>query len=98
VTLSAIYIGHIFKSGDLYFRTASIVDEAGGMRVAATDVMGLYSPQTRDYEFVTDPESWWRPAGEGSAYGGGGMENEIACHPDYRGNPPAPLHIHRWKL
>jgi hypothetical protein len=98
VTCSAIYLGHVFKAGDLYFRTASIVDEAGGERVAATDIFGLYSPQTRDYEFATDPESWWRPASDNNYYGGGGLEREIACHQDYRGNRPEPMQINVWNL
>ncbi len=30
VTVGAIYVGHIFKSGDLHFRTTSIIDESHG--------------------------------------------------------------------
>jgi hypothetical protein len=98
VTLGAIYAGHVFKAGDMYYRTASVIDEAAGVRVAATDLVGIYSPQTRGYELTTDPQGWWRPASEGQYYGGGGLATEIACHQDYRGNTPYPMTINVWNL
>lgn len=99
VTLGAILIGHVFKSGDLYFRTASIIDEAAGVRVAAKDLLGIYSPQTQEYDIKTDPEGWWQPPSDDmSYYGSGNMQLEIPCHQDYRGSRPLPLLINVWNM
>src|SRR4029453_16674355 len=38
VTLSAVYAGHLFKSGDLHFRTFQLVDQADGLALARTDL------------------------------------------------------------
>jgi hypothetical protein len=78
----------VFKSGELHFRTTSIIDESDGARVAATDVAAIYSPRTADYELKCDPEGWWKPASEfiGWSNGGPGLKVDIPCHQDYNGN------------
>ena len=99
VTLGSIYIGHIFKSGDVHFRTASVIDEAGGARVAALDVAGIYSPRTTEYVLEMTPHSWWRTAALTNTYGGGsGILSEIPCHQDYRGNRPLPMLVNVWNV
>lgn len=99
ITLGSIYIGHVFKSGDVHFRTASVLDEAGGARVAALDLAGIYSPQTTEYDLEMTPYSWWRTAAVTNPYGGGGnMLSEIVCHQDYRGNRPLPMLINVWNV
>ncbi|MEO6436069.1 MAG: hypothetical protein ABIP55_09940 [Tepidisphaeraceae bacterium] len=98
VTLGAIYIGHIFKSGEVFFRTASVIDEAGGSRVAAVDVAGIYSPQTTRYNLSLQPESWWRPASEINPYGASGLQLVLDFHQDYRGNRPTPIVINVWNM
>jgi hypothetical protein len=98
VTLGAIYVGHVFKSGELHFRTATLIDEAGGVRVASQDLVGIYSPRTQDYKLDVDPYGWWRPGGDGEFFGGGGLELEIPCHQDYRGNTPKAMTIGVWNL
>jgi hypothetical protein len=99
VTIGSIYLGHVFKSGDVYFRTAALVDEAGGARVAAVDLAGIYSPQTTSYNIEMTPESWWRTASAVNMYGGGtNLLSEIACHQDYKGNRLMPLLINVWNV
>jgi hypothetical protein len=98
VTLGAIYIGHIFKSGETYFRTVSVIDESDGSRVAAIDVAGIYSPRTQRYELTLEPESWWRPASEANPYGSSGLQLELDFHQDYRGNRPIPMVINVWNM
>jgi hypothetical protein len=99
VTFSAIYIGHVFKSGELHFRTVSLLDEIGGARVASTDLVGVYAPRTTEYDLATETESWWRPTAEQNWYGGGGnIHIEIPVHQDYRGTRPLPLPINVWNI
>ena len=98
VTLCAIYLGHIFKSGELHFRTVTMIDEAAGSRIAAIDLAGLYSPRTRAYDFDFDPQTWWRAASDSNYFGGGGLRIDIACHQDYRGNRPLPMLINVWNM
>ncbi len=98
ITFSSIYLGHIFKSGEVYYRSASLVDEAGGTRVASIDLAGIYSPQTTRYALNMNDESWWRPAGSVNMYGGGNMRTEIDCHQDFRGNRLLPLLINVWNV
>ncbi len=99
ITVGAILVGHAFKSGDLHFRTTSVVDEADGSRVAATDLAAVYSPRTTSYEIDCDPESWWKPASDQMAgWGSGGLQIDIPCHQDYHGNRLLPLSLSVWNL
>ena len=99
ITLGSIYIGHVFKSGDVHFRTASIIDEAGGARVASHDVAGIYSPRTTYYDLGMRPHSWWRTSSLTNPYGGGSeILTAIGCHQDYRGNRPLPMLINVWNM
>lgn len=98
ITLSAISLGQLVKSGDLHFRSVSLIDEEGGQRAAKMIYTGIYSPRTRQYPVQFSPQSWWRPATEGSYYGGSGLLTEIGCHQDYRGNQPLPMLINVWNL
>ncbi|MEA2733644.1 MAG: hypothetical protein QOE14_95 [Humisphaera sp.] len=98
VTLGSIYIGHIFKSGEVHFRTASLIDEAGGARVAAIDLAGIYSPRTTEYDLEMSPYGWWRTASLINSYGGSELLTEIPCHQDYRGNRPLPMLINVWNV
>ena len=98
VTLGSIYIGHIFKSGDVHFRTASVIDEAGGARVASLDLAGIYSPRTTEYDLEMRPYSWWRTASLTNPYGASNILTEVPCHQDYRGNRPLPMLINVWNV
>jgi hypothetical protein len=99
ITLGAIFVGYAFKSGELHFRTTSIIDEADSMRVAATDIAAIYSPKTSEYDLQCDTEGWWHPASEFVGWsGGGGLKVDIPCHQDYHGNRPLPLRVNVWNL
>jgi hypothetical protein len=100
ITLGAIFVGHVFKSGDLYFRTTSIIDEADGARVAGTNLAAIYSPRTTDYDLETQPGSWWEPASDETNYygGGGGLRIDIPAHQDYRSCRLLPVLINVWNL
>ncbi len=98
VTVGAIYMGHVFKSGDLHYRTVSIIDEAGGARVAAVNLASIYAPRTTEYELECAPETWWRPAADESQWYGGDFQTELDFRQDYQGNYPSPLLINVWNL
>ena len=98
ITLGSIFIGHIFKSGDVHYRTASLIDEAGGARVASIDLAGIYSPQTTEYDLEMTPHSWWRAASMTNPWGSDAMLTEIPCHQDYRGSRPLPMLINVWNV
>src|SRR2546421_6506130 len=62
VTFSALYVGHVLKSGDLYYRTVRVIDQADGNVVGVFDMNGIYSPKTQAYNLDGPRESWWEPA------------------------------------
>lgn len=65
VTLGAIFIGHWFKSGQLYFRTMEVVDQVGDSTVGTTGITCIYSPRTTDYHLDAPPD----PATDAGAAG-----------------------------
>lgn len=62
LTVGAIYIGALFKSGDLHYRTVRLVDQVDQTVVGAVDVAGIYSPRTQGYGLDGPADAWWRPA------------------------------------
>jgi hypothetical protein len=98
VTLGALYLGHILKSGDLHFRTLRMVDQVGDSTIAAVDTVAIYSPRTAEYELKTDPETWWEPLTAEQHDYGRGMRTDIDFHQDYRGNTPETMRINVWNL
>ena len=62
ITTGALYIGYIFRSGDLYYRTVRLVDQADDQVVGAMDVVGIYSPKTQQYSLEGPRNEWWEPA------------------------------------
>jgi hypothetical protein len=97
ITLGAIFMGHVFRSGDLYFRTLRIIDQADGASVAMTDLVCVYSPRTRTYEIQTDQQSWWQP-GSAEYYSSGNMRTDVPFAQSARGNHPQPMTINVWNL
>lgn len=49
VTLGALYAGHFFKSGDLHYRSVTLIDQAGDATVGRGSLTCIYSPRTTDY-------------------------------------------------
>jgi hypothetical protein len=98
VTLGALYLGHILKSGELHYHSARLIDQAGGSTVAVIDTVGIYSPRTAQYELTTNPEGWWEPLSADVYYNRSGIRTDIDFHQDYRGNVPTPMTINVWNL
>ena len=99
VTLCAVYAGHVFKSGELHFRTFQLVDQADGLVVARTNLSALYSPRTTEYQLQTRPDEWWQPASPGDEfYGYRRSGQEITFAQTYRGSTPDPMVVNVWNL
>ena len=99
VTLCAVFMGHIFKSGELHWRTFELVDQADGVTVARTDVGGLYSPRTTEYDIETPADAWWQPASPGDEfYGYRRSGQEVVFAQTYHGSRPDPMVVHVWNL
>ena len=99
VTLSAVYAGHLFKSGELHWRTFELVDEADGVAVARTDLAALYSPRTTEYSVETRQDSWWQPASPGDeVYGYRRGAQDVTFAQTYRGSTPDPMVVNVWNL
>ena len=99
VTLSAVYAGHLFKSGELHWRTFELVDQADGVTVARTDLAALYSPRTTEYTVETRPDSWWQPASPGNEYYGYRRSaQDVTFAQTYRGSTPDPMVVNVWNL
>lgn len=98
VTCGALYVGHVFKSGDLHLRTLRLIDQADGQTVASIDFACIYSPRTTDYELKVDEQSWFRPPDLGQYYYGGRLGIETPYRQDFRGNRPEAMRINVWNL
>lgn len=61
ITAVALSLGSLLRSGELHFRTVSIIDQVDDRAVARLDAIGLYSPRTTDYRFDVRPGTWWEP-------------------------------------
>lgn len=97
ITLSAISLGYVLKSGDLHYRTLRLIEQVGDSAVAATDYVAIYSPRTRTYALATDADSWWQPAGV-EDYSRSDMTIDLRFHQTYEGNTPEPMSIGVWSL
>jgi hypothetical protein len=62
ITFSALYVGHVLKSGDLHYRSVRVIDQVDGKVVGVLDMTGIYSPKTQAYNLAGSRESWWEPA------------------------------------
>lgn len=88
VTLAALMIGHIFRSGDLHLRTLRVVDQASGQTLATADVAFVYSTQTRSYDFEVDADSYWQPGSAVTHIGSRSLAMDVPFAQDARGNRP----------
>lgn len=113
ITVGALYIGKVFKSGDLHYRTVTLIDQAGDEVVARTSLVGVYSPQTTDYHFdaastqtdasgkpvasLQPPAGWWEPV-SANYWGGGGMTTDVPFRQTTEGNLPQGMTINVWNM
>jgi hypothetical protein len=99
ITTAAIFVGSVFKSGDLHLRTLRVIDQAGGQVIARTDVVGIYSPRTADYDLEVRPRGWWRPiSSDQFGYGRNTIVRPIPFTQDGVENKPAKMTINVWNL
>jgi hypothetical protein len=99
ITTAAIFVGSVFKSGDLHLRTLRVIDQAGGAVIARTDVVGIYSPRTDDYDLDVRPRSWWRPISSDQwGYGRGTIIRPVPFTQNGVENKPARMTINVWNL
>ncbi|MDB5331588.1 MAG: hypothetical protein JWP03_2739 [Phycisphaerales bacterium] len=99
VTLAAVYAGHIFKSGDLHYRTLRVIEQADNATIASTDFVGLYSPRSTRYDVAPqDGESWWQPAGVEASGRSSGLKLDVDFAQSQRGNLPGGMFVNVWSL
>ncbi|QOV88172.1 hypothetical protein [Humisphaera borealis] len=114
ITVGALFIGKVFKSGDLHYRTVTLIDQAGDQVVARTTLAGIYSPRTTDYYIdaaptrddangkpiptLQPPTGWWEPASAMHSYGGGGMKLDVPFRQTTEGNQPQEMTINVWNM
>lgn len=97
VTVGALYAGHLFKSGNLDFKTIRTVDQIDNATVATSDYVSLYSSRTRSYSIKTPADTWWQPAGT-SESGNSGLTLDIDFHQTSEGNTPQEMAVNVWSL
>jgi hypothetical protein len=97
ITLGAVGLGSVLKSGDLHYRTLRLIDQVGDASIASIDYVGIYSPRTQRYALATNPESWWQPGGV-EDYSRSNMSIDMPFHQTYAGNTPEPMSIGVWSL
>lgn len=95
ITFGAIFVGYLFKSGDLHYRTLHVDYQVGDMTVAGNDIVAIYSPHSEDYALQAAPDQWWQPAAA-PEYSGGGMTIDLPFHQTYQGNVPRPTRVNVW--
>lgn len=96
ITCAAVYAGHLLRSGDLHFRTLSVIDEIDGHAVSRADALLLYSPGSERYDIQTDAASWWEPFGTAGRYASDALPTAVETEQDYRGNRPLPMFVEVW--
>jgi hypothetical protein len=98
VTIGALYMGSVIKSGDLHYRTLRVVDQADGATVATLDFVCIYSPRTAWYTVKAWPDSWWQPVGYMPYYSRSTYRSDIGFGQNYRGNTPEAQRVNIWNL
>jgi hypothetical protein len=98
VTLGAIFIGHVFKSGELHYRTIRVIDQVDGRAVAAEDFVCLYSPRTTRYQLGYAPDGWWEPVSLDVGTARGGLRNDLGFNQGRYGTGPGELRVNVWNL
>ncbi|MDB5300480.1 MAG: hypothetical protein JWO87_2143, partial [Phycisphaerales bacterium] len=99
VTVGAVYAGHIFKSGDLHYRTLRVIEQADDVTIASTDYVGLYSPRSTEYDITPpDKESWWQPAGVEASGRSSGLKLDVNFEQTQKGNTPDKMFVNVWSL
>lgn len=95
ISFGAIFVGYLFKSGDLQYRTLHVDYQVGDMTVAGSDIVAIYSPHTEQYTLQAGPDQWWQPAAA-PMFARGGMTIDLPFHQTYQGNVPRPMHVNVW--
>lgn len=95
ITFGAIFVGYLFKSGELHYRTLRVEYQVGDMTIAGTDIVAIYSPHTEDYSLGAAPDQWWQPAAA-PAYTTDGMTIDLPFHQTYQGNVPRAMRVNVW--
>jgi len=95
ISFAAIFVGYLFKSGDLHYRTLRLEYQVGDMTIAGSDIVAIYSPHTEDYALQAAPDQWWQPAATPN-YSGGGMTIDVPFHQTYQGNVPRAMRVNVW--
>ncbi|MCU1464051.1 MAG: hypothetical protein JWO37_4126, partial [Acidimicrobiales bacterium] len=99
ITTGALFMGSLFRSGDLHLRTLRVIEQVDDAVVAKTDVVGIYSPRTTEYMLTTPPGSWWEPISTDQySYGSRGMMQAVPFRQDGRDNRPEEMTINVWNL
>jgi hypothetical protein len=98
ITIGALYTGHAFKSGELHYRTYTLVDQAASGTVARTEFVGLYSPRTTSYTLETSPDGWWEPMAASQYFYAQRTGSELPYAQTYHGNTPLPMQANIWSL
>ncbi len=99
VTVGAIYLGHVLRSGDVHVRTLTVLDQADGQVVGRVSATCIYSPQTTDYDLRSQREGWWRPLSVMEDYWSNSrLSSQMDCRQDEHGNQPLPLRVNVWNL
>jgi hypothetical protein len=62
ITVGALYMGRVFKSGDLHYRTMKMIEQDGEQVVCVTEVAGIYTPKTAPFAVKGGDYLWWQPA------------------------------------
>ncbi len=98
ITLGALYAGHVFKSGELHFRTAELRDQADNTVVAQSDFVAIYSPQTREYDLAAPAGSWWQPVSPYGYWRGVGGGVMLDFHQTQDDSRPINMEVPVWSL
>jgi hypothetical protein len=101
VTFGALYIGYLFRSGDLHYRTVRLIDQADGQVVGDLDVAGIYSPRTQNYLIDGPRDLWWEPANIDAPLPWRRTQKiptTLLMQQDREGNRPGPMPVNVWSL
>ncbi len=107
ITVGALMIARVFKSGDLYFNTVELIDQADDQVVARSTLVGIYSPKTTEYHIdgpagaaggSSTPVTGWWSLPSSNEYSRSGLKTDTAFHQAIDGMEPLEMTINVWKL
>lgn len=96
ITTGALYAGQFVQSGQLYFRTLHLIEQADQHVVAQDEITLTYAPRSDRYPLQSTGDFWWQGVPENRRLGATPLSQSIDFIQDDHSNVPLPAWIDVW--